>query len=339
MKKLIVLSFVFLSIMSCSKKAENACGVLPQGVNYKLVLNESIYILTDQGLRAEGLFMDSEVWDGSIQGEVLKKKQKTIYLEAFMSSSRSIPDGIYKVDLAKLPLFPIMLPGTDKGQKPTVSPDGSYLTFYLRNPEYSSLNYDLVLMDLRSKKIKYSLNDGYYVTLPRWINDHQFIYYSFDKNLYLYDIHTREKEDLHMPGYAPGDIMPGGKRILLSGEGKTVIYNIGERKVEETIMGKSIDAASTIWMPDGKGFIYYTFSWKDVTSIIAADSVGGIAYYSVDKKKEVRLIRKMSLEGGFVVPSDIELNPVDNEHNRRYLKFINEKNSNGIQKICAGKKK
>jgi ribulose bisphosphate carboxylase small subunit len=42
----------------------------------------------------------------------------------------------------------------------------------------------------------------------------------------------------------------------------------------------------------------------------------------------------LRLAGGFVVPPDVELNPVDNEHNRRILVFI-ANNPDGVRKICA----
>lgn len=340
MKKIVFFVLIFLFLSGCSTEKNNDCGILPKEINYKIVLNNELYILTEHGLIEKGYFVDFEKWRGNMYMPALDNANKTIYFASDLSINPSILEGLYKIDL-KYPLlnpnFVIKIETNDIIRipyRPTVSSDGNLLIFCLNNLKAS--DYTIVLLNLKTKKMQNLVTDAYGPMKPIWINNHQFIYYSYSDKLFLFDVATLEKKDLQMPGYAPGAVTPSGKHILLSGNKKTVLYNIDTKKIDAILFNSSINTNGMLWLPDGLGFIYYRSAVADMRiMLLTCDDTGGIEYYSLVKKKSVRLIGRSSLNSSFVVPPDIELNPVDNEDNNRRLSFVASMPEQiGIRKIC-----
>lgn len=338
MKKLLFLPLIFLFLLGCTTEEKNTCNILPKDSNYKIVLNSKLYIFTEHGLVERGFFVDFERWDGDMIWPTLDVAKKSIYFTTSHDFNNGIVDGVYKIGLTKSFFLPIFIASSEDGRgvrRLSISLDGVFLTFCLLRQDKRDCS-DVILLNLKTKRQQRIADDAFSLLRPIWINDHQFIYCNYVGVLFLFDVNTMEKTDLKLNDYRPGAITPNGKHILLSGNNKTVLYNLSTKTIDETIMDKEIEVGSMIWLPDGRGFIYHNMSFEETYSLIAGDSVGGISYYSLDKKKSVRLIGKGRLEGGFIVPPDIELNPVDNEHNRRMLSFA-ASDSTGVRKICVSK--
>lgn len=327
----LILIFVFLALLGCTAEKEDACDVLPKDINYKIVLNGSLYVFTEHGLIKKGFFIDFEKWHGNREWFVLDNAQKAIYFEVG-SPGHNVPHGIYKIDLTKPPTQPIFIAETKDGYVPTISPDGNLLTFYLSNHDKDRYDYTVMLLNLKTKELQKIAENGRYGVRPVWINNRQFIYKSYGGAIFLFDVFSMEKTKLALNGYALGAITPDEKHVLLSGNGKTVLYNPSTKAIDEILINEAIDVSSMFWLPDGRGFIYPKYTWEDYKRM--HPETGGIFYYSLDKKKSVRLIGTMDLRGGFVVPLDVELNPVDNEHNRRMLSFA-ATDPDGVRQVCV----
>jgi len=302
-------SFVFLILLIVVVPVfANQCDVLPININEKVLLNGELFILTSHGLIERGQIIDYSSWDGTISVPSFDKIHKILYFACckFNTKSSEYLNGIYRLDLTKHPLKPKLLIKTKGGDGPSVSPNGYWLVFY------NSANLkDVHLLNLKNNKLYKVINNFKYNPIT-WINNHQFFYNDAKNHLMVFDVNTMSKKDMKMNLYAPGAVTPDGKYILLSRGGKTILYGIKDQS-KKTIIHDWINTFGMVWTSDGKGFLYQRRTWSDFFHL---REIGGLFYYSLEKKKDVQLIKTFDLTGGFVVPPNINLKPVDNAYNR-----------------------
>lgn len=90
---------------------------------------------------------------------------------------------------------------------------------------------------------------------------------------------------------------------------------------------------NVIWLPDGKGFLCNASKLMDLRDSLEGS---GLYYYSLDKKKSVRLARLFYLgAGGFVVPSTLNIKLPDTARNKKVL--LPEHRDSRLIKICRGR--
>jgi hypothetical protein len=153
--------------------------------------------------------------------------------------------------------------------------------------------------------------------------------------LFLYDINTKTKTDLHLDGYYLGTLSPDDRRLLLADNKKTILYNIYDGSTE-VIADKKMQIEKAIWLPDGKGFLYSDEMVGELLDccVILCDGHYGLYYYSLEKKKSVRLSQFYDLTsgGGFVVLKDIDIKLPNTELNRKI--WSGELKNQHLIKIC-----
>lgn len=276
----------------------NDCGILPKDANYKVVLDDELYTLTPTGLVEHGFIVDFEQAPFTETSYArFNKAQKAIYYA-----------GISKLDINKGDGVPKHIPNTC-GTRIAVSPDGNLLLFNCNDDS------NIWMLDQKTKN-KVKIVDDFLegVHIPVWINDYQFLYKNTLGKIYLFDVKNMEKLDTQLGRYYLGEVTPDGKEILLSGRTETVLYNLDNHSIKK-IINKGIKPECMIWLPDKKGFLYLK---RERFALETA----GLYYYSLEKKKDLRLIKNFSsltrhLSTGFFVPPDVNVKLVDNKHNKR----------------------
>ncbi len=344
--KLLLIS-VFLFLLGCVENEEKVCDVLPVNITYKIVLNGEVFMLTKHGFSIRGFWLEDD-FNVRPKGSILDNKNKIIYF--YIDHERSNTDGIYKIDYASGYTHPVFISKTTGGIWPTISQDGKYLTFYrkagkkriireyekhAKKPVYETI-YNLMLFNLMTKELRVLLTDVNHYYKPIWVNSHQFFYFlpRIAESTFIYDIDTMNYELLGLSEYMPGTITPDGRQLLLSSYKKkrTVLYNINDRKIDEVVMDKGISVRNMIWMPDGRGFLFYEKKPQDL--LLDMSEIGGISYYSLDSKKSVRLLKFTILDGGFVVPNDIKIDAVPGRRTEGMKRFYGPEHDI-LKRICV----
>ncbi len=317
------------------------CGVLPKNTNYEVILGSKLYKLTKNGLVEMGLIgfgtWDTQKYLGNI---ILNKSQKNIYFfdVDYGTEADHKLMGIYKTGLDDFTAKPaLVLETNDPALILSLSPDENFLLFVLQE---QSQPYVVFLLELKTGKKQKLFNDYNLDCDAIWINDHQFVYGSTKINeankkniLYLYDINSKAKIDLHMDGYCPGALSPDGKELILASEEKTILYNVYDSNIK-IIANRRMPIGGAIWLSDGEGFLYSDMTFEEfLDAFIFVDAHYGLYYYSLKKKKSVRLIKYYNLasERGFIVPPGLNINIPGTDS---YRKMLAENPSRHLIKIC-----
>lgn len=300
------------------------CNVLPNNIKYKIVLRDELFELKDTGLVEIGYIARG------IRNAKFSNTTKTFY---FYDNPNVYANkyNLYRTDVfARQSRTTPLLENMDKY---SISPDGNFIVY--NNANADNLN-NINLLNIKSGKKLQLAADFNNDHNPLWINNHQFLYqstcYHNENKLYLFDINSRIKKDMLMDGYFPGTATSDGKKILLAKNGKTILYDIqnGAFKILEY---KKMYIDNAIWLPDDSGFIYSDTKWRDFGDTF--EEPRGLYYYSLNKKRSVRLMKlfQLKLEGGFVVPIDVDIPLEDTKLNKSYPLPLTK--SGYITKICA----
>lgn len=150
----------------------------------------------------------------------------------------------------------------------------------------------------------------------------------------LFDVDSMTKKDMGLGNCHPMSVTPDGKKILLSEYGKygdqVVIYDIAKETIE-VIKDKNAYVSNIIWLPDSKGFLYNAKHWKD--RLVSIEGCG-LYYYSLEKKKYVRLASlaiQLYYTGGFIVPADVKIKLPDIKWNEDYAGYTDSR----LMQICT----
>jgi len=152
--------------------------------------------------------------------------------------------------------------------------------------------------------------------------------------IFLFDIDSMTTKDMKLNNCSLASVAPDGKKILLSEYGKygdqVVLYDIFDKTIE-IIKDKHVYVSNVIWLSDGKGFVYNARHWKD--KLVSFEGCG-LYYYSLEKKKHVRLA-SLAIElydiGGFSVPFDIKIKLPDSKWNRDFPTHADSR----LMQICT----
>lgn len=343
MKKFLIILFtvaylpLFVLYLVSRVDETKVCDVLPKGINYKVVLDDMLFDLTEHGLVARGQYIDFNKFEADIAGPILDNKNKIIYFYTTHAFSYSgLLEGIYKLDLADQDKGPEFISQAENGIKPVVSPDGKYLVFYqnvqtLEEKQKHGWLYNLVLLNLETKELRQLEDNAHYDLKPSWINDRQFIYYSDkDNTLFLFDVDKDGRQDLQIRGSFPGSLTLDKKHLLLSGGNNTSFFNVETKRVDKVI--DQVVSNKAIWMPNGRGCIFHNHILADTFSI-PINELGGVSYYSLDTNKQVRLMGGL-LRGGFVIPPDIKIKVMNNDLSIKAFMYY-EVSPGPLKKVCT----
>lgn len=313
-------------------------GILPKEANYDVIFEYGLYTLTPSGLVEKGCIFDSDKWQGKVKEDIVDIKFNEVTKMLYFHNYYGDISPLYKIGLNDFTGTPKAIPYTNNVHEYSVSPNGDLLVF-----ENGGNDRSVYLLNLTNNNLQKI--DEVYGNFYRgfcWINSRQFIYYKKDGDkdsaifkLLMFDAHSMVKKDTKLGDCYPGAITLDRKKIFLSGHGKqhndiNVIYSI-DNKTVETVIDKSIYAHNMIWLPDGKGFLYNARHWRDF--IISPEGFG-LYYYSLEKKKSVRLAGPgftLRNTGGFFVPPGITIKLPNIKCNREISKYPNKR----LIKICT----
>ena len=131
-----------------------------------------------------------------------------------------------------------------------------------------------------------------------------------------------------MDGYFPSLLLPDEKHILLFNNNQIISYNLKKASYDLiTKLTMPLADKTIIWLPK-ENAILYTRATKE--NLKNSNDMGDLFFYSLDYKKEINLLNTFWLTGGFVIPNDLDLKPVNNEYNKalpvqeRCVKICNE---------------
>lgn len=283
--------------------------ILSKDIQYKIVLGDELFLLTDKGLIEKGY-----IRRGICNTKISAQKKSFYFYNSYNRHTNKYT--LHKKDLIISATLSTIVPFTDNIDRYSISPNGDFLLYNIGSS--NELN-NIVLLDIRTGKRQVLLRDFNDNHSPVWINDHQFLYQCSNNvnkiKLYLFDINLQLKKDMHMDGYFPGAVTPDNKKVLLTKKGKTVLYGIQSNSVE-TIKNKEMYIDNAIWLPNGEGFIHSETTWRDFAD--AFENPKGLYYYSLNKKKSIRLMKFFDLkqEGGFIVPPGISIQLEDTKFNK-----------------------
>ena len=287
------------------------CYVLPKNIQYKIVLGDELFLLTDKGLTELGYIKRG------IYNTKISTAKKTFY---FYNNHDGYINTyfLHKKELIISAQHSTAMPFTRNIDKYSISPGGDFLLYNIDN--VNELN-NIILLDVRTGIKRVLVKDFNNNHSPAWVNDHEFLYQCFSnkkKNkLCLFNIALLLKKDMYMDGCSPGTVTPDGKKILLTKKGATILYNI-QNNSEETISNKKIKIDNALWLPNGEGFIHSESKWQDFAD--AFENPRGLYYYSLKNKKSIRLMKFFDLkqQGGFIVPAGMRVQLEDTELNKSF---------------------
>jgi len=294
---IIIIAVIFTVYWYSVTKSD--CDVLPKDINHKIVLNSELYTLTSSGLFREGSVIDHTKYKGygACFYTTLNKPQKMIYFS-----------GVSKLDIGNYETVPKSLREV-RGDRIAISLDGNLLLY-----NHGPGDRDIWLYNFNTKQQQRLVSDFIRgAQTPVWINDHQFLYKNNECKIILFDITVMTKTNINMNHYKIGALTPDGKEILLSSARETVLYNV-EKHSTRKIINKGINPMRMIWFPDSKGFLYLKSRFYEC-------EVASLYYYSLEKKRDVKLINNFSIlyediSTGFVVPCNIDIKPANNNRNK-----------------------
>ena len=318
MKTKILVLIIVISISAYFILTYDDYSILPKDANYKFVSRNMLYALTPHGLRNIGWIFDYDK-----QGERDRKMSYVKFNCATNMLYFSSIDANHNSPLRKININdnlsgrPETVPNTRYAGDFFISPNGKYLVCSYGGEDNDSISIRLLNLETQAVQIIDKIPNSNCYYSYSWLNNNQIIYCikcdSFAKNISnIFDIHTMTKTKANIGTCTPGAVSPDGTKMLISCSNKnkntTAIYDTKNGNIT-TIINHVIMADIAVWLPDGKGFLYNTRYWRD--HLVTIEGVG-LYYYSLEKKKSVRLA-SMSIDmrgdGGAFVPSSVQAKP------------------------------
>lgn len=334
----ILLIFLFFIIQHLyliykDKNINVNCNFLSYRNSYaKLFLNDALFDLNANGLHYGGEFFDYKKnnWIGDIYlFPKLDKKELYFFSSIMMQESKQI----YKMNLTNSRIFYSITSILDGKHYfvLSISPNDRLLIYgaIVHDPILHSVytrpednyKYTLWLSDLQTNKQVELVDDlDEYCQNVIWVSNTEFIYTTNKKKLILYDVSNSTKTDLHLDKFYPSGVIDE-KNIILNNGRYIVKYNLVNKNIEKLVkVDNSLTSDVVIWVPQLNGLLYTRKTLYDVLHVI--DTFGDLMFYSFDQKKEFVLMRVFNLIGGFVIPSNMNITPVNFNRESYYKRQI-----------------
>jgi hypothetical protein len=177
-----------------------------------------------------------------------------------------------------------------EGRRPSISPNGNFLSFY-RHPN------ELWILEINTHKKKRIVGDISDNQPAVWISNRNLLYTDKNNHLMKFDVISKKKDNTGYKYVIPSLLSPDGKFVLCgSWDGKKIyLYTLKTNEIK--ILKKTIlfsMGSSFVWRNYGKSFLY---TRQTFGNIIKLNEIHSLFLYSLDGK-EKKLIDKYSLFGG-----------------------------------------
>ena len=177
-----------------------------------------------------------------------------------------------------------------EGRRPSISPNGNFLSFYLHPNE-------LWMLEINTQK-KMKLVDNISDYQPTvWISDRSLLYTDMNNHLMKYDVISNKTEDTSYDYAIPAALSPDGSQVLCgSYDGKKIsLYKIKTNKLMVLKKTYLVSMGSSfVWRNDGKSFLY---TRQTFGKIIKLNEIPSLFLYALNGKEQ-KLIDDYSLFGG-----------------------------------------
>lgn len=259
------------------------------GLNLAVLKNGHTLLLTD--------ILNRTKWS-NVYWPSFDEKSEKIYFEA-LQEGEGRSAYIYSVNLLSKDLQPQKIL---QGRKPSLSPDGNMLAYYLHPNKLWLFNISeqtnrLIGTDIPNRRPAV------------WISQYRLLYNNLENMLIILDTSTGKKKLTGYDGIVAGALSPDGKKVLcvdVNGR-KIFLYVIKTNKMSLIKKSKHLSIGSSfVWSADGNSFLYTRQTWANQLKLSEASDM---FQYLLDGK-ERRVFRNIALFGGFVLPIDILKNGV-----------------------------
>jgi Tol biopolymer transport system component len=254
------------------------------GLNLAVLNNGHDLLLTD--------ILDRSEWS-NVYWPSFDEKSGNIYFEAlYIGEGHSA--YIYSVNLRSKDLQPKkILPG----RKPSLSPDGNLLVYYLHPNQ-------LWLFNIKEQENRLIATDVPNSRPPVWISQFRLVYNDLNGKLIIFDTKTSDKETTGFGGVVAGALSPDGEKVLcVDVDGRKIyLYFIKTNKMGLIEESKHLSIGSSfVWSADGNSFLYTRQTWTNQLNLSEASDMFQYALAG----KERRVFRNIALFGGFALSTEI----------------------------------
>lgn len=271
------------------------------GLNLAVLKNGHDLLLTD--------ILNKTKWSNAYWPS-FDEKHGNIYFEA-LQEGEGRSAYIYSVNLLSKDLQPKKIL---RGRKPSLSPDGNMLAYYLHPNQ-------LWIFNIKKQENRLIATDIPNSLPPVWISQFRLLYNDLNGKLIILDTKTAKKEATDFGGVIAGSLSPDGEKVLcVDVDGRKIfLYVIKTNEMSLIEKSKHLSIGSSfVWSGDGNSFLYTRQTWANQLKLSEARDM---FQYSLDGK-ERRVFRNIALFGGFALPAEILIFPrsVDASMSRRWAR-------------------